>query len=165
MSLVLGDALIRPIEARDDQAVGQIIRQVGQEFGACGEGFGPSDSEVAAMSRHYPIDQGALYLVAEVDGVLVGGAGVAEFDSQRQICELRKLFLLPQARGRGLGRVLSEVCLEFAVSVGYQQCYLDTLSTMTAAIQLYHSLGFIPLAEPLPGTPHSGCDIWMLKTL
>ncbi|WP_207062239.1 GNAT family N-acetyltransferase [Motiliproteus sp. SC1-56] len=156
---------LEPIDAADDAAIAHIIRTVGAEYGAIGEGFGPSDPEVEAMSRHYSPDRGSVYWVARLDGAVVGGGGIAPFGTEPDLCELRKLFLLSGARGRGIGRALAEQCLGSARELGYRRCYLDTLATMEAAIALYRQLGFDRLAQPLPGTPHSGCDVWMLKTL
>ncbi|CSB72218.1 acetyltransferase [Vibrio cholerae] len=81
------------------------------------------------------------------------------------MCELKKLFLLPTSRGHGVGRALSEHCLNFAKQQGYTKCYLDTLSSMTQAIKLYQQLGFEHLTQPMAGTEHNGCDVWMLKSL
>ncbi|SEF63046.1 GNAT family N-acetyltransferase [Vibrio hangzhouensis] len=155
------------VKARSDydEAICHVIQSVGAEFGAVGEGFGPSDPEVAAMSGHYVETQGSLYLVALVDGKVVGGCGIAPFASHDDVCELKKLFLLPESRGLGLGKKLTEQCLEFASEHGYRQCYLDTLASMTSAIQLYESMGFTHLTQPLEGTIHNRCDVWMLKTL
>ena len=156
---------VRNIHLDDDGRVGEIIKQVGQEFGAVGDGFGPGDAEVETMSQHYLADTGSLYLVATVDGVVVGGGGVAAFNGSQDVCELRKLFLLPGGRGLGLGRRITQDCLAFARTRGYSECYLDTLANMTAAIGLYESLGFQQLDQRLDGTIHNGCDVWMLKRL
>lgn len=155
---------IDPITAKDDSDIARIIRQVGAEFGAVGEGFGPGDAEVSAMSQNYLPDDGACYWVAKLDGRIVGGGGIAPFDSDRGICELRKLFLLPESRGLGIGRQLLERCLEFAINAGYLQCYLDSLRSMETAIKLYERFGFQRLEAPMDGTPHNRCDVWMLKT-
>ncbi|EGU38781.1 GNAT family N-acetyltransferase [Vibrio scophthalmi] len=156
---------IAPITAKQDDEICQIIKQVGAEFGAVGEGFGPADAEVLAMSRHYTLEKRSFYLVATVNGHVVGGCGLAPFNDSDQICELKKLFLLPQGRGLGLGKQLSEQCLKFAKQQGFTQCYLDTLSSMHSAIALYEKLGFEHLTQPVQGTEHGGCDVWMLKTL
>lgn len=156
---------VLPITAIQDDEISQIIKIVGAEFGAIGEGFGPSDAEVLAMSRYYTLDKRSLYLVASVNGHIVGGCGLAPFNDSQQTCELKKLFLLPQGRGLGLGKQLSEQCLAFAKQQGFSQCYLDTLSSMKSAIGLYEKLGFAHLTQPIEGTEHGGCDVWMLKTL
>ncbi|PAU40122.1 GNAT family N-acetyltransferase [Vibrio coralliilyticus] len=156
---------IVPITAQHDAAIWQIIKQVGKEYGAVGEGFGPSDAEVDNMSQHYHEQNRSLYLVALLDDKVVGGCGVAPFGQDEQTCELKKLFLLKESRGLGLGKTLSLACLEFAKQQGFERCYLDTLSNMSAAVRLYESLEFEHLTAPLEGTLHNGCDVWMLKSL
>ncbi|WP_076536313.1 GNAT family N-acetyltransferase [Shewanella sp. UCD-KL21] len=157
--------VIEPIISQQDPQVAAIIKSVGKEFGAIGEGFGPSDAEVANMSQYYHAKDSSIYLVACVDNQVVGGAGIAKFNGDDKVCELRKLFLLPETRGLGLGKRLTEQCLKFAKQNGFEHCYLDTLATMTAAIALYENLGFTHLDKPLDGTIHGGCDVWMLKRL
>lgn len=171
------DWTIEPITLEYDSAIADIIRRGGAEFGAIGDGFGPSDTEVSAMSQHYRIEQHSLYLVARIGDQVVGGGGIAPFitpsiapsiapsNDNRDTCELRKLFLLPGSRGLGIGKALTLKCLAFAQSQGYRQCYLDTLASMTSAIALYQALGFEQLEQPLDGTIHGGCDVWMLKQL
>ena len=156
---------IDPINPADDQAIARIIREVGAEFGAVGEGFGPSDPEVANMSANYRDEDASSYWVGRVKGVIAGGGGIAPFNNSTTTCELKKLFLLPEYRGLGLGLALTQRCLNDAKARGYTHCYLDTLANMTKAVGLYESLGFERLKEPLAGTPHHGCDIWMLKAL
>ncbi len=156
---------IRPINPADDEAIAYIIRRVGAEFGAVGEGFGPADAEVAAMSQHYLDEHRCRYFVALLDEQIVGGCGISPFAHHQDICELRKLFLLPAARGRGIGKALTLQSLAYAKDKHFRQCYLDTLSNMSAAQALYLRLGFVLLAKPLDGVVHTGCDVWMLKDL
>ena len=156
---------ITEISTSDDARIAEIIQQVGSEFGAIGEGFGPSDAEVSAMSQHYHDHHRSRYFVARINENIVGGGGIAAFNGNTDICELRKLFILPQGRGQGIGRAISKQCLSYARQKGYQHCYLDTLSNMAAAIALYQSMGFIRLDAPLAGSIHNGCDVWMIKTL
>jgi putative acetyltransferase len=156
---------IQPIKPIDDTKVCQIIKEVGKEYGAIGEGFGPSDPEVKAMSQHYNDESSSRYFVAFIKGSIVGGSGIAPFNGSSDVCELRKLFLLPESRGLGLGKKLTRDCLEYAKRKGYKNCYLDTLATMKSAIALYEKLGFKHLSKPLDGTIHSSCDVWMLKEL
>ncbi len=156
---------IRPITAQDDPAVKAIILQVGREFGAIGEGFGPSDDEVNQMSVNYSPAKRSQYWVATLDGQVIGGGGIAPFNGSASVCELKKLFLLPQSRGLGAGRQLTQTCLNFAKQANFHHCYLDTLATMQRAIRLYEQAGFEHLSAPMAGTEHNGCDVWMLKAL
>lgn len=156
---------LAPIQAQDDAAIAHIIKSIGAEFGAVGEGFGPGDAEVMNMSQHYTVDTKSLYLIATIDNKVVGGGGLAALTQGSDIAELRKLFLLPETRGLGIGKALTEQCLDFAQQQGYQKCYLDTLNSMKAAIKLYEKQGFKHLKQPLEGTVHGGCDVWMIKEL
>ncbi|NET38261.1 MAG: GNAT family N-acetyltransferase [Cyanothece sp. SIO1E1] len=156
---------IEEIKPEYDRKIFQIIKSVGAEYGAIGDGFGPSDLEVLCMSQHYKDENNSIYWVAIINGQVVGGSGIAAFNGSSDICELRKLFLLPESRGLGLGKALTLRCLSYAKAKGYKQCYLDTLSSMKSAISLYEKLGFKRLLSPLDGTEHSRCDIWMIKEL
>ncbi|MFA0088128.1 GNAT family N-acetyltransferase [Vibrio sp. 10N.286.49.C2] len=153
------------VEAQYDAKLCDVIKSVGLEYGAVGEGFGPSDPEVECMSQHYTQHNRSLYLVALLDGKVVGGCGLAPFGVDDNTCELKKLFLLKETRGLGLGKRLANACLEYAQQAGFKRCYLDTLSNMTSAVRLYENLGFEHLPQPLEGTLHNGCDVWMLKSL
>jgi len=112
-----------------------------------------------------PAIPSSLGIVALVNDQVVGGCGIAPFEQSRDTCELRKLFLLPASRGLGIGKSLTAQCLDFARQHGFSQCYLDTCANMTTAIGLYQQFGFSHLSQPLAGTIHSGCDVWMLKQL
>lgn len=155
----MAEALIRPIDAADDDAVAAIIREVMPSFGACGPGFALSDPEVDFMSRAYSVPRSA-YFVVEQDGRVIGGAGIAPLaGGDADTCELRKMYFLPVARGRGLGRRLLGLCLERARGFGYRHCYLETLSGMDAAMRLYERAGFRRIPVRRGDTGHFGCDI------
>jgi putative acetyltransferase len=157
--------VIRPIRPGDDDAVAGIIRTVMTGFGACGAGFAIHDPEVAAMSAAYARD-GAAYFVVEVDGTVQGGGGVAPLDGgDSDVCELRKMYFLPELRGRGAGRALIGRCLDAARGLGYRRCYLETLTGMDAAQRLYAANGFRRIDAPLGSTGHFGCDRWFLRDL
>jgi putative acetyltransferase len=152
--------LLRPIRPEDDRAVAAIIRHVMTEFGAGGPGFAIHDPEVDAMSAAYRHPRSA-YFVVEQDGTVVGGAGVAHLlGADEHICELRKMYFLPEARGHGMGRTLLLHCLNVAKGLGYTTCYLETLTGMDAAQHLYDQVGFRKLCQPLGATGHHGCDRW-----
>jgi putative acetyltransferase len=156
---------IRPIGPGDDAAMAAIIRTVMPEFGAGGAGFAIHDPEVDWLSRAYARPRCA-YFVVEGDGVVLGGAGVAPLEGGGQdICELRKMYFLPQARGLGAGTAMIQTCLQAARGFGFAQCYLETLDGMEAAMRLYQKTGFRRLEAPLGATGHGGCDRWYLLTL
>lgn len=157
--------ILRPIEPADDRAVAAIIREVMTSFGASGPGFAIHDPEVDGMSAAYG-RAGHAYFVVELDGRVLGGAGVAPLaGTDDGTCELRKMYFLPEARGRGIGRALIERCLEAAKGLGYQRCYLETLTGMDAAQALYRKVGFQPLCAARGATGHHGCDRFFQREL
>lgn len=156
---------IRPIEQSDDPAIAGVIRDVMTEFGAVGEGYSIVDPEVDEMTAAYA-GPDAAYFVAHLDGSLVGGAGIALLaDGPPGVCELKKMYLLREARGHGLGRRLMERCLAAAREAGYLRCYLETLEHMSEARRLYEINGFVPLDTPLGNTGHCGCNGWYIRDL
>jgi len=155
---------IRPIRAGDDPAMAAIIRQVMTEMGACGPGFAIHDAEVDHMAEAYQGPR-ARYHVLERAGRVVGGGGFALLEgASPEVCELRKMYLLAEARGSGAGRALLLRLLDEAREAGFRICYLETLATMTAARRLYESAGFT-VAEALGATGHFGCDVYYVKPL
>jgi len=158
-------AVIRPIRGRDDADVAAIIRQVMTEFGAVGCNFSISDPEVDAMHAAYPAPAAAFFVV-EKDGRVLGCGGMGPLlGGPDDVCELRKMYFLPELRGIGLGARLLAVILAAARRAGYRRCYLETLGTMSDARQLYLKHGFEPIDEPLGNTGHSGCNAWMIRNL
>ena len=156
---------IRPIETRDNAAVAAIIRTVMPEFGADGPGFAIHDAEVDTMAEAYAGD-GAAYFVIESEGRVLGGGGVAALSpGNTQVCELRKMYFLPELRGRGAGRALIEHCMAAAAKLGYRQCYLETLTGMDAAQALYQRCGFRRIDAPMGNTGHFSCDRFYLRDL
>ena len=156
---------IRPIEPRDDAAIAAIIRAVMPEFGADGPGFAIHDAEVETMSAAYAQPR-CSYFVLELDGVVAGGAGIAPLTGgDPDVCELRKMYFLPQARGIGAGTAMMARCLEAARAHGFRRCYLETLTGMDEAQALYRRSGFAPICAPMGGTGHHGCDRWFLREL
>ena len=156
---------IRPITPADDAAVAGIIRTVMPEFGAVGSGFAINDPEVDWMSRAYAEPRSS-YFVIERDGRLIGGAGVAPLvGGDEDVCELRKMYFLPEARGLGAGAAMMSRCLEAARTLGFRRCYLETLRGMDAAMRLYERTGFQRIPAPMGATGHGGCNAFYLLDL
>ena len=97
---------------------------------------------------------------------MLGGAGVAPLSGGGpRVCELRKMYFLPELRGQEIGRELILRCIDFARSQNYQQMYLETLKSMTQAQALYEKKGFLRLDSPLGQTGHFSCYVWYLCDL
>jgi putative acetyltransferase len=159
------DFRIRPIEPRDDAAMASIIRTVMPEFGAAGSGFAINDPEVDWMHRAYTQPRCA-YFVVEREGRVVGGAGVAPLEGgDPAVCELRKMYFLPEARGIGAGAAMMARCLQAARDIGFRQCYLETLTGMDSAMKLYERSGFRRISCAMGRTGHGGCNTFYLLDL
>lgn len=150
--------IIRPIAPSDNLAVATIIRTVMTEFGAVGAGYSINDPEVDHMFEAFDNDQSAFFVV-ESEGMVLGCGGIAPLvGAHHLICELQKMYFLQALRGKGLGKQFLSHCLEAAKTIGYQECYLETIPRMKAANKLYQQFGFEKLCSPKGKTGHNSCD-------
>jgi putative acetyltransferase len=156
---------IRPIRSEDNAAIAAIIRKILTEFGANKPGTVYYDPTTDNLFQLFS-DRRSAYFIAEVDDVVLGGAGVFPTTAlPEDCCELVKLYLLPEARGQGLGLQLMEQCFNKARDLGFTQMYLETMPELRTAIGLYEKAGFTYLPGPLGQSGHFGCDLWMIKYL
>jgi putative acetyltransferase len=156
---------IRPIQPPDNPAVAAIIRAVMTEYGAVGCGFSIQDAEVDAMFEAYPPPRSAFFVV-EAEGRILGCGGMGPLrGGAAGVCELRKMYFLPELRGSGLGTRLLLMILDAARVAGYTLCYLETLETMHEARKLYLRQGFKAVPQALGNTGHSSCNRFMTRDL
>lgn len=153
------------IHPQDDLSIAAIIRQVLTEFGANRPGFAWADPELDHLSQAYSAAN-AVYLVARAGDRVVGGGGIAPFPCEFEgICELQKMYLLPDFRGQGIGKSLMAKLMAAAQGHGYRGCYIETFDAMQAAIELYRRSGFHFLGHPLGNSGHTSCNRFLLRWL
>lgn len=156
---------LRPIQQGDNTELGQLIKNVLLEYKANKPGTAYFDESTDHLSIVFGNEKSA-YWVLEEAGKIIGGAGVFPTAGlPDKTCELVKLYLYPEARGRGLGKMLINQCFESARQLGYEKMYLETMPELNQAVNMYQSLGFENLCAALGNSGHFGCDIWMLKQL
>jgi putative acetyltransferase len=154
---------IREIESRDNAELANIIRTSLAEFGANKAGTVYFDNTTDHLYELFR-EPGSVYFVAEQHGKLLGGAGIFPSAGLPEgTCELVKMYLTREARGKGLGRSMIDKCLAFAKDSGYNQVYIETMPELRKAVSVYEKFGFEYLNGPLGNTGHFGCDVWMLK--
>ncbi len=156
---------IRPIRIEDNPLIATIIRSCLTEFGANKPGTVYYDKTTDHLFELFQ-EKGAAYFIAEQEGVVLGGGGIFPSPGLPSgTCELVKMYLLPLARGTGIGAALMNKCMDMAKEMGFDAVYIETLPELKKAISVYEKFGFNYLDKPLGDTGHFGCSVWMLKSL
>ena len=156
---------IRKIAIEDNKAIASIIRTTLAEFKANKPGtvyFDPTTDDLVTLFK----TPGAAYFVATINNEIVGGSGIYPTPNLPEgCCELVKIYLATQARGKGIGKALMQQCFTAAKELGYTTMYLETMPELSTAVGMYEQMGFTYLKSPLGNSGHFGCNIWMLKEL
>jgi GNAT superfamily N-acetyltransferase len=147
----LENVTIRPARPTDIPEVRQMLEEYVAWIGL-DLAFQEIDAELAQLPGDYAPPRGALFVVPDGAG-LAAMIGVRELEGN--ICEMKRLFVRPSARGRGLAKQLIAVALDEARRLRYSEIRLDTLPMMGDAQSLYVSLGFRDIA-PYYDTPIAG---------
>ncbi|WP_353148537.1 GNAT family N-acetyltransferase [Flavobacterium sp.] len=157
--------IIREIEPKDNLKIAAVIRNVFEELDAPKVGTAYADPHLNTLFEVYQKDN-EIYFVLENDEIILGGCGIGNLvDAEIKICELQKMYLAKEARGKGIAKELMQKCLIFAKQVGYDKCYIETLPFMKDAQKLYVKSGFTYIDGPLGATGHTTCDVFMIKDL
>ncbi len=156
---------IRKIRPGDNPQVARLIRSVMTELGVVGAGFPINDREIEDMHGAYAGDRSAFFVIEQQEQVQgCGGFGPLP-GADPGVCELRKMYFLPELRGTGMGSRLLKRILQAARQDGYRRCYLETMHNMQAARALYRKHGFTETKSPLGDTGHGGCNRFMILDL
>ena len=160
-----GKIIIRKINKDDNQKLAKIIRDTLTEFNANKPGTVFYDDTTDHLFEAFQRNRSE-YFVALLDDEVIGGAGIYATEGlPADTCELVKLYLIPIARGKGLGKLLMEYCIAEAKDQGYKKMYLETMPELISAIPMYEKLGFTYLTKSMGNSGHTGCDVWMIKEL
>jgi putative acetyltransferase len=155
---------IRSIAPNDNAEIARIIRACLKEFGADKPGtvyYEESTDRLFEVFR----EKKSAYFIAEHNGIILGGGGI--FPSPglpNRTCEMVKMYLLPESRGKGLGVSLINKCLDTAKQLEFNTVYIESMLAFDRAIALYKKYGFKKLSAPLGNTGHYS-EVWMTKSL
>ncbi|MCM3538249.1 GNAT family N-acetyltransferase [Priestia endophytica] len=156
---------IREMKEKDNQRMERIIKRSLESFELNIPGTAYFDPQLSSLSHYYQQQQNAKYWVAvNAQDEVIGGVGIAPFGQKKEVCELQKLYISPEAQGKGLSKELMKVALDFAKE-HYTCCYLETFKELQAANFLYVKFDFRQLEKPLDETEHNACDAWYIKDL
>ena len=162
---VKGDFFIRKIKEEDNLEIQGILSSVMREFDVPETGTALADPELKNMFQSYQAYKSSYYVILK-NNSLLGGAGISKLkNSNDNTCELQKMYFLKEARGKGLGNSMIDICLKSALEYGFEKCYIETMHNMNKAQSLYLKKGFSYLQKPLGNTGHCSCPIWMIKNL
>ncbi|MEX1002700.1 MAG: GNAT family N-acetyltransferase [Crocinitomicaceae bacterium] len=157
--------LLRLIQESDNAPLSRIIKTSLEELGCALEGTVYTDEGTNHLFDFYQ-DERTAYYIAEWDGKVVGGSGIAPIPNQTEnYCELQRMFLHKAARGKGIGQSLMKKCLDFAAGARYDLVYIETFETMTQARKLYEQSGFQYIDHQLGDTGHFSCGVKMILPL
>ena len=156
---------IRDLRKEDNPALAKIVKDTLAEFGANHPNTVYYDPTTETLFEVFQTPR-SKYFLAELNNKIVGGGGIYPTTGlPEDTCELVKMYLLPEARGRGLGRMLIEKCIEAAAENGFKKNYLETMPELRQALNVYEKFGFEYLKGPMGNSGHTGCTRWMLKEL
>ena len=152
-SVVKGIAVLQAVTPAQIAQARELFLEYAQSLGfsLCFQNF---DQELAGLPGDYAPPGGRL-LLAEFDNQLAGCVALHKFDGD--ICEMKRLYLRPKFRGKGLGRILAVAIIAEARQIGYLRMRLDTVGpVMKDAVAMYRKLGFREIApyraNPMAGT-------------
>ncbi len=156
-----GFTLSSPVSPSDLEAVRGLFRAYAASL-PVDLGYQGFEDELASLPGAYQPPQGGLLLARGADGSALG-CGAFRPMARAGDCEMKRVYIAPQARGLGLGVAMVEGLMAMARQAGYRMIALDTLPSMVEAHRLYAKLGFTPIA-PYYDTPIAG-TVFLGRTL
>ena len=151
--------LVRDWQKGDRTSASNVIRTVLEEYGLPWQPES-ADRDVIEVESAY-LEVGGEFWVVERNSTIVGTAAYQPIARGQNAVEIRKMYLLPEVRGRGLGKYLLSR-LEKAIAIkDYQEIWIETASVLWEAVKLYEHSGY----QPANGVETQRCDLVYLKKL
>ena len=152
---------LEPVSANGPAALVDMARTLVGEYAAmphiAGRWADPL-ADIAALPAPYELPAGVLLVARQGDEALGCGALLA---FGPQIGEIKRVYVRPSARGRGVGEAVTRALLDYAVYLGFDRVRLDTAPELLAARALYQRLGFAPIPHYREGLlPDTLCFEW-----
>jgi putative acetyltransferase len=151
--------VVRPWQTGDRQSVAEVIGSVLAEYGLAWEPTG-ADRDVLAVEEYYQ-SRGGEFWVVEQGEKLVGTGAYYPIARGKKAAEIRKMYLLPEARGLGLGQFLLQHLEATIAAQNFAEIWIETASILTEAVRLYEGSGY----QPASGVETTRCDRVYVKFL
>ncbi|NEO26869.1 MAG: GNAT family N-acetyltransferase [Kamptonema sp. SIO4C4] len=150
---------IRDWQGCDRHSASAVIAQVLQEYGLPWQPE-TADRDVVAVEECY-LQTGGAFWVIEQQGKIVGTAAYRPILRGNQAAEIRKMYFLPEVRGKGLGRFILGELERVIKARGYREIWVETASVLREAVRLYEKAGYAPAT----GVETARCDLIYKKVL
>ena len=156
------DFLIRDWVAGDREPAANVVKTVLEEYGlgwevSCG---GCSDQDAVEVEKYYQ-QTGGEFWVVEKQGEIVGTGGYHPIERGNKAVEIRKMYLLPEVRGQGLGRLLLAQLEQAASARSFEEVWVETATVLKEAVALYEKNAY----HPMSGVDTERCDKVYCKVL
>jgi len=150
---------LRPATNEDREAVERLVFSVLRTYGLEPDPDG-TDADLADLEGHYGNRGGCFDVLVDDEDRVIGSVGV--YATTSELCELRKMYLAPEARGRGWGLRLLHHALDRARELGFRRMWLETAHSLVEAHRLYRKHGFEPFEAPHRS---ARCDFALVRDL
>ncbi len=162
MEVQFRDFLIRDWTASDRDAAAGVVKTVLEEYGLGWEVScaGCSDQDVVEVEKYYQ-QAGGEFWVVEHQGQILGTGGYYPISRGNNAVEIRKMYLIPAARGYGLGRFLLAQLEQAAAKNGFEEAWVETATVLKEAVALYERNAY----RPMSGVDTERCDKVYCKVL
>jgi putative acetyltransferase len=135
---------LREATADDNTAIRTVVVAVMQEYGLKSD-LDADQADIQNVVASYGERGGSFRVVTTIAGDIVGCGGLYPIDERQ--AEIRRMYLLPEARRHGIGRALLEELISLAEERRFERVVLETASVLTEAIALYRKRGFVPVGR------------------
>jgi putative acetyltransferase len=159
MNIIFKDFLIRDWQSGDRVAAAAVIERVLAEYGLSWQPES-ADRDVLEIEKYY-LQAGGEFWVVETADEIVGTAAYYPIARGEAAVEIRKMYLLPSVRGKGLGKYLLQQLEKAIGDRSFRQIWIETASILTEAVQLYEQNGY----QPSTGVETKRCDRVYLKII
>lgn len=147
LSILLSNLRIRTADNSDSERILALVSTVLDEFGLEAAPQ-TTDSDLLNIEESYLKPGGTFDVLENSEGAIVGTVGL--YPITATVCELRKMYFVPQLRGVGLGKYVLQYILDRARELGFHRVVLETSSKLEAANHLYARFGFQPIVLEHP---------------